>query len=71
MARGFVAVAASLWLALSVSAQSASSNIRPRASNLGLKVGILPTGPLNAITDVAGLKSVIPQLLAGTTSVPV
>src|SRR6267378_4270431 len=56
MTRGFVAVAASLLLALSVSAQSASSNTRLRASDLGLKVGILPTGPLNAITDVAGVE---------------
>src|SRR5437762_7489761 len=55
MAREFVAVAASLLLASSVSAQSANSNTRPRASDLGLKVGILPTGPLNAITDVAGV----------------
>jgi D-aminopeptidase len=29
---------------------------RPRASDLGLKVGILPTGPLNAITDIAGVQ---------------
>jgi D-aminopeptidase len=28
---------------------------RPRARELGLKVGILPTGTLNAITDVAGV----------------
>lgn len=28
---------------------------RPRARELGLKVGILPTGKLNAITDVAGV----------------
>jgi len=28
---------------------------RSRARELGLKVGILPTGPLNAITDVAGV----------------
>src|SRR5438552_11275260 len=56
MAREFVAVAASLLLASSVSAQSANSNTRPRASDLGLKVGILPTGPLNAITDVAGVE---------------
>jgi D-aminopeptidase len=30
-------------------------NTRPRTSDIGLKVGILPTGPLNAITDVAGV----------------
>jgi D-aminopeptidase len=28
---------------------------RPRARELGLKIGILPTGNLNAITDVAGV----------------
>jgi D-aminopeptidase len=32
------------------------SKARPRASDLGLKVGILPTGPLDAITDVAGVE---------------
>jgi D-aminopeptidase len=37
-------------------AQNTSSNARPRASDLGLKVGILPTGPLDAITDVAGVE---------------
>ena len=29
---------------------------RPRARELGIVVGALPTGPLNAITDVAGVK---------------
>src|SRR6266516_795265 len=28
---------------------------RPRARDLGIKVGVLPTGPLNAITDVGGV----------------
>lgn len=28
---------------------------RPRTRDLGIKVGILPTGPLNAITDVSGV----------------
>ena len=28
---------------------------RPRARDLGIAVGVLPTGPLNAITDVAGV----------------
>jgi D-aminopeptidase len=31
-------------------------HVRPRVSDLGLKVGILPTGPLDAITDVAGVE---------------
>lgn len=29
---------------------------RPRAREAGIAIGILPTGPLNAITDVAGVK---------------
>lgn len=37
-------------------AQEKRSNTRPRASDLGLKVGILPVGPLNGITDVAGVE---------------
>lgn len=37
----------------SVEAQEAP---RPRARDLGLTVGILPTGPLNAITDVEGVR---------------
>ena len=31
------------------------NNSRPRAREVGLKVGVLPTGALNAITDVAGV----------------
>jgi D-aminopeptidase len=56
MAHRLIAVAAFLLLPSLVSAQSRSSNTRPRVSDLGLKVGILPTGPLNAITDVAGVE---------------
>jgi D-aminopeptidase len=50
--------AAAVWLLISAaSAQSATSSARrPRASDLGLKVGILPTGSLDAITDVAGVE---------------
>jgi D-aminopeptidase len=36
--------------------QSTTSSTRPRASDLGLKAGILPTGSLNGITDVAGVE---------------
>ncbi len=35
---------------------SFSSNSRPRARDLGIRPGILPTGPLNAITDVPGVR---------------
>lgn len=34
----------------------ASPEERPRLREFGLKVGVLPPGPLNAITDVAGVK---------------
>src|ERR1700686_713349 len=37
-------------------AQNATPKARPGASDLGLKVGVLPTGPLDAITDVAGVR---------------
>jgi D-aminopeptidase len=48
-------IAAVLLLKISSDAQSAPSP-RPRAPGLGLKVGILPPGPLDAITDVAGVE---------------
>jgi D-aminopeptidase len=67
MTRGFVAVAASLFLACFVFAQSTSSNTRPRASDLGLKVGILAPGPLNAITDVAGVEVGHATIISGDT----
>jgi len=37
-------------------AQDTTPNPRPRCSDLGLKVGVLPTGTLDAITDVAGVE---------------
>src|SRR5213594_3897357 len=55
MANGLV-VAAFLLLTSFVSAQSTGSTTRSRVLELGLKVGILPTGPLDAITDVAGVE---------------
>lgn len=36
-------------------AQQKMKNDRPRARDVGVKVGVLPTGQLNAITDVAGV----------------
>ncbi|HEX8129231.1 MAG TPA: P1 family peptidase [Pyrinomonadaceae bacterium] len=35
---------------------SMQKNNRPRARDIGVRVGILPTGALNAITDVAGVR---------------
>jgi D-aminopeptidase len=56
MANKLFAIAMVLLATAFAAAQSASPNTRPRASDLGLKVGILPTGPLDAITDVAGVE---------------
>jgi len=45
-----------LLLALLVAAAIAQDNSpRPRSSDIGIKVGVLPAGPLDAITDVAGV----------------
>ena len=49
-------VSAVLLLPCFVPAQITGSDARPRSSGLGLKVGILPAGPLDAITDVAGVE---------------
>src|SRR5690606_446080 len=35
---------------------SQTANERPRARDLGITIGILPTGPNNAITDVIGVR---------------
>jgi len=45
-------VLCALLLAASVSARAASCRVR----DAGLRIGILPPGPLNAITDVAGVR---------------
>ena len=44
-----------LLVATAATAQDKAPTVRPRASDLGLKIGVLPHGPLNAITDVAGV----------------
>ncbi|HWC20030.1 MAG TPA: P1 family peptidase [Terriglobales bacterium] len=53
MIKSVLAVSAIFLAASFVSGQNTT---RPRASDLGLKVGILPAGPLDAITDVAGVE---------------
>ena len=45
-----------LLLATAVFGQSAQDEARPRARDVGIEVGVLKPGPLNAITDVAGVK---------------
>lgn len=54
MTRRTLAVAAVVLL-VSQEATRAESAKRPRARDAGVTVGILPTGELNAITDVAGV----------------
>lgn len=48
------------WTALAmltiVAAGAVQSETRPRARDLGLAPGVFPPGPLNAITDVAGVR---------------
>ncbi len=51
-----LALAAFLLHSFFVFSQGTYSNTRPRASDLGLKIGILPAGRLDAITDVAGVE---------------
>jgi D-aminopeptidase len=45
-----------LLLALVLMGTSAQAQARPRAREAGVVIGILPTGPANAITDVAGVR---------------
>jgi D-aminopeptidase len=49
-------VGCALCLALAAATLAQQQNERPRARDLGLKIGILPSGPLDAITDVAGVE---------------
>ena len=45
------------FLAISIAfAQSTAPTTRPRSSDLGLRIGVLPPGPLDAITDVVGVR---------------
>src|SRR5438093_4268970 len=56
MIKRILAAMVALLVTAAAVAQNTPSNARPRASDLGLKLGILPTGPLDAITDVAGVE---------------
>src|SRR5438128_3392194 len=56
MIKRILAAMVALLVTAAAIAQNTPSNARPRASDLGLKLGILPIGPLDAITDVAGVE---------------
>jgi len=53
-----IVLTGALWtyLLCGVDAEVADSDHRARARDLGIQIGILPTGAHNAITDVAGVK---------------
>ena len=50
---GIIAV---LFLGETTAEYASNADSRPRARDVGLVVGTFPTGPLNAITDVTGVK---------------
>ena len=45
-----------LAVAAAVTTSASAADHRPRAREAGIEFGVLPPGPLNAITDVAGVK---------------
>src|SRR3712207_1347920 len=49
-------VLAGAGLAARVAPTQMQTQSRPRAREAGVRVGVLATGPLNAITDVAGVR---------------
>lgn len=51
-----ILLASSLVLIMLVGSNSQTVSNRPRARDTGLTIGIMPTGRLNAITDVAGVR---------------
>ena len=55
MSDHLLSIAAFLLFVTLAPAQTASTSARPRSSDLGIRVGVLPSGPLDAITDVAGV----------------
>jgi D-aminopeptidase len=55
MNRNVLAIAVVISLAWNALGQAEGSETRPRARDLGITIGILPAGPNNAITDVAGV----------------
>ena len=54
--RTFVSITLVSLLLLNVMAQNAKESPRPRARDIGLRVGVLPAGKLDAITDVEGVR---------------
>jgi D-aminopeptidase len=53
---GLLLLSLLLAAGLGMFGQSSQTEVRPRARDVGIEVGPLKPGPLNAITDVAGVK---------------
>jgi D-aminopeptidase len=51
-----LAILATAYAAVPMGLAQEATGERPRARDVGVAPGILPTGPLNAITDVAGVR---------------
>ena len=54
--RSLVAITGALALVVASAEPLAAQEVRPRARDIGITPGVLPTGPLNAITDVADVR---------------
>ena len=67
MANRLLAVATVFLVTAFAAAQGATPNQRPRSSDLDIKFGVLPAGPLDAITDVAGIEVGQTTIIRGDT----
>jgi D-aminopeptidase len=67
MQRQAFILAAALIVTVATSMSSIGQEKRPRARDLGIEPGVFPPGPLNAITDVQGVKVGHATLLRGDT----
>lgn len=56
-----------LMLGATLGGSAMQKNDRPRARDIGLRPGVLTTGPLNAITDVAGVQVGQTTIIRGDT----
>jgi D-aminopeptidase len=60
-------IAAAVLLLAGVVMAQGTGDVRPRARDLGIEPGVFPPGPLNAITDVAGVRVGHTTIVSGDT----
>ena len=72
MSKGLLltSLVAGLGLTLAAQDRAGSAGARPRARDIGLAPGVFAPGPLNAITDVAGVRVGHTTLMRATTCGP-